>query len=356
MADIQKQFEEFHDKIKLKRFGENATLREKRDIITNKIKDGLKVKFADDENGVPNVEFIDQGSYAVDLGIFPEDGDYDIDEGVIFDLYIEDYDDSTEMKKWIKDIMDGHTSIPPEIKKPCVTITYSIDEEPSYHVDLPVYAKSKYNDDLYIAWGKVSANNENKYWDITDPIGLNEYIKNKFLGDDKKQFKRIVRYLKKWKDNRFISSGNYEPPSVGITIAVCEMFNPYSEYNQLTGKVEYVDLKGLKNFVSTLKNSFKSEWDYEEEKYLYSIYLELPVKPNKDIFKKMSINQMTEFYHELDKLYNALESAENEPDPHTACKSLVKYFGEKFPVPEAKESRYVVGKSNSPSSFSAIKE
>jgi len=37
MADIQKQFEDFHNNIKLKRFGENATLREKRDIIINKI-------------------------------------------------------------------------------------------------------------------------------------------------------------------------------------------------------------------------------------------------------------------------------------------------------------------------------
>lgn len=356
MADIQKQFEDFHNNIKLKRFGENATLREKRDIIINKIKNGLKDKFEDDENGVPSVEFIDQGSYAVDLGIIPEDGDYDIDEGAIFDLYIEDYEDPTEMKKWIKEIMDGHTTVPPEIKRPCVTITYSIDEEPAYHVDLPVYAKSKYDDDLYLAWGKENSNSENKYWEVADPIGLNDYIKNSFSGDDKKQFKRIVRYLKKWKDIRFTSSGNSQPPSVGITIAACKLFSPYSEPNPLTDKVEYVDLKALKNFVYNLKNSFICEWDYEKEDYVYSIYLQLPVKPYKDIFEKMTKNQMTNFYHELDKLYNALESAENEPDPHTACKLLVEYFGDKFPVPEAKESRYTVGKSNAPSSFSALKE
>lgn len=356
MADIQKQFEDFHDLIKLKRFKENATLREKRDIIINKIKDGLKDKFEDDDNGVPSVEFIDQGSYAVDLGIIPEDGDYDIDEGAIFDLYIEDYEDPTEMKKWIKEIMDGHTTMPPEIKRPCVTITYSIDEEPSYHVDLPVYAKSKYDDNLCLAWGKENSNSENKYWEIADPTGLNDYIRNSFSEDDKKQFKRIVRYLKKWKNVRFASSGNSQPPSVGITIAACKMLNPYSEYNPLTGKTEYVDLRALKDFVYMFKNSFTSEWDYEKEKYLYSIYLELPVEPRRDIFKKMTVNQMTDFHDELDKLYNALESAEDEPDPHTACNLLVKYFGEKFPVPEAKESRYVVGKSNSPSSFSAIKE
>ncbi|OPJ54764.1 cyclic GMP-AMP synthase DncV-like nucleotidyltransferase [Alkalithermobacter paradoxus] len=353
MAQIQKQFEDFHDEIKLKRFDENATLREKRDIIIKKIEDGLDDKFKDDENGVPSVEFIDQGSYAVDLGIIPEDGDYDIDEGAIFDLYIEDYSDPTELKKWIKEIMEGHTLTPPKIKNPCVTITYSQDEEPIYHVDIPVYAKSKNDSELYIAWGKEHSNNENKYWDPADPKGLNEHIKNRFSGDDKKQFKRIVRYLKKWKDVCFKSSRNSRPPSVGITIAACEMFNPHTEYNSLSGKTEYVDLKALKNFVWNLKNKFTCEWDSEREEYLYSIYLELPVTPKKDIFSKMSKLQMTDFYNELDELYDALVKAEADSDPHTACKLLVDYFGSKFPVPEAKESRYQVGKSNSPSSFSA---
>lgn len=105
MADIQKQFEEFHDAIKLKRFKENKELREKRDIIIGKIKSGIKTKFEEMKKDVPSLEFIDQGSYAVDLGIVPEDKDYDIDEGVIFDLYKEDYTDSVEFKKIIKDIL-----------------------------------------------------------------------------------------------------------------------------------------------------------------------------------------------------------------------------------------------------------
>ncbi|WP_245690124.1 type I restriction enzyme endonuclease domain-containing protein [Sediminibacillus albus] len=95
-------------------------------------------------------------SYAVDLGIVPEDKDYDIDEGVIFDLYKEDYTDSVELKKMIRDILVNHTNTPPKIKNPYVTITYSLDDEPAYHVDLPVYLKSKYNNNLYLAWGKES--------------------------------------------------------------------------------------------------------------------------------------------------------------------------------------------------------
>lgn len=41
MANVQKQFETFNDEIKLKRFEENAVLREKRDIIRNKREFGL---------------------------------------------------------------------------------------------------------------------------------------------------------------------------------------------------------------------------------------------------------------------------------------------------------------------------
>lgn len=356
MAQIQKQFDEFHEGIKLKRFGENATLREKRDVIIGKIKDGLKEKFKDDEDGVPDVEFIDQGSYAVGLGIIPDNGDYDIDEGIIFDLYKEDYSDPIEIKNWIEDIMMNHTVIPPIIKKPCVTITYSLNEEPIYHVDLPVYVKSIYDNDTYLAWGKKFSSEENRYWEIADPIGLNEYIIdsiNSFNEDSKKQLRRVIRYIKKWKDVKFNTTGSSMPPSIGITIAACQMFSPYSEYNMFNGKVEYIDLLALKNFVNKLKNKFTMEWDSEHSKFMHSICLYLPVAPYKNIFGKMTLSQMTNFYNELDELYNALVDAEEDSDPHTACELLVNYFGEKFPVPDSKESRYQVGKSSSPSSHSA---
>jgi hypothetical protein len=354
MADIQKQFEDFHEAIKLKRFKENAELREKRDIIINKIKDGLRKKFEDDENGVPSVTFIDQGSYAVDLGIKPKDNDYDIDEGVIFDLFIEDYSDPIEMKKWIRDILMNHTKTPPEIKRPCVTITYSKDDEPIYHVDLPVYAKSKYDDKLYLAWGKEFSKEENKYWEESDPEGLNDYISNGFSGDDKKQFKRIVRYLKKWKDICFSSDGNNQPPSVGITILAVDLLEPIKTYNATLNKEQYNDLLALKELVFTIKSKFVRKWDTERKEYLYILEYQLPVEPKKNIFSKMSNIQLNNFYEELDSLYKALCDAELEEDPHEACKILEPFFGDDFPIPESKESRYKqVALSSAPASSSA---
>ncbi|MDM5305809.1 cyclic GMP-AMP synthase DncV-like nucleotidyltransferase [Peribacillus frigoritolerans] len=355
MVNIQKQFEEFHDEIKLKRFKENKELREKRDIITNKIKKGVKTKFEDMEKGVPSLEFIDQGSYAVDLGIVPKDKDYDIDEGVIFDLYKEDYTDSLELKKIIRDILENHTNTPPKIKNPCVTITYSLDDEPAYHVDLPVYIKSKDDSNLYIAWGKEFANKENKYWDLADPKGLNDHIKNSFTDDAKKQFKRVVRYMKKWKDVCFNSSGGSRPPSVGITLAAVDLFSYKQSYNSLSGKFEDDDLYSLKDFVSNLKNKFILKWDPELEKSFYTIEYNLPVQPYSNVFSRMSNTQMDYFYQKLNDLENALTKADGKSDPHEACKVLSpKYFGDKFPIPESKEARYKqVALSSAPSSNSA---
>ncbi|WRU97855.1 nucleotidyltransferase (plasmid) [Priestia filamentosa] len=355
MADIHKQFKDFHEAIKLKRFKENKELREKRDIIKDKVKAGIKKKFEEKEQEVPTIEFIDQGSYAVDLGITPEDKDYDIDEGIIFDLYKEDYTDSVELKKMIKDILKNHTSTLPKVKNPCVTVTYSLDEEPQYHVDLPVYLKSKYDSHLYLAWGKEFASEDNKYWDKADPEGLNNHISTSFTGEDKQQFKRVVRYMKKWKDICFASSGSARPPSVGITVAAVDLFSPIQKYDSLSGKSKDDDLAALKAFVTQLRNKFMPVWDSDKQEYLYSISYNLPVEPYKNIFSKMSNSQMNIFYEKLGKLESALLKAQEEEDPHEACKILSpKYFGSKFLIPESKEARYQqVGLSSAPASNSA---
>lgn len=350
MAKIQKQFEEFHDNIKLKRFKENKTLRDKRDIITDKIKAGIKKKFKDEGKTVPSLEFIDQGSYTTDLGIKPEDGDYDIDEGVIFDLYKEDYSDPVEPKKWIRDIMDGHTSIPAKIKNPCITITYTLEGEPAYHVDLPIYFKSKNDDKLYLARGKKTSSAENKEWEVSDPEGLNKHINNAFSGDAKKQFKRVVRYLKKWKDICFSSVGNERPPSIGITIAATNLFNYKQSYNSVKGKYEDDDMSALSDLVWNISACFEDTWDRDREEWLKTISIDLPVEPDDcNIFEKMTNLQMNNFYNKLEELYSALQEAVDKDDAHDACEILEKYFGDKFPIPPTTESRYQTGKSSAPS-------
>lgn len=353
MANIQNQLNEFHDNIKLGRYDENKELRDKRDIITKKIKSGLEKYFEERNESVPSINFFDQGSYAIDTGIKPKNGDYDIDEGIIIGLNKEDYEnDPTCFKKIIRNIMLNHTKEKPKIKNPCVTIIYSINDEPKYHVDLPVYLKSSNDENLYLSWGKEFALKENKKWEVSDPKGLNDYIRNSFSGDDKRQFKRVVRYLKKWKDERFASeTSDGTPPSIGLTIIAADKFSPTKECNSINGKEEYNDLKAMKALVDDLESLFTWKYCYEEDEFLHVIEYKLPVENKGNVFSKMTNKKMDNFYNEVIKLKEALEYAIEEKDPNKACTELAKFFGNQFPIPESLENRYkTVGVSNAPSS------
>ncbi len=116
MVNLQSEFEEFHDRIKLKDFDENENLREKRNILLEKLKSNI----SDD---AASYTTFNQGSYAMGTGIKPEDGDYDIDVGLRFNIDKEEYSDPIEPKKWVYDALDGHTK-KVEIRRSCVTVTY----------------------------------------------------------------------------------------------------------------------------------------------------------------------------------------------------------------------------------------
>ena len=130
MVNLQSEFIDFHNTIKLDI--ENATLREKRDILLKKLKDKIS------EDAASYTSF-NQGSYAMGTGIKPDDGDYDIDVGLKFDINQDDYSDPIEVKKWVKNALDGHTK-KVVIRRSCVTVTYQGDGEDAYHVDFAVYA------------------------------------------------------------------------------------------------------------------------------------------------------------------------------------------------------------------------
>ena len=63
---------------------------------------------------------------------------------------------------------------------------------------------------LYLARGK-NRDSEETCWEKSDPVGLVEYVNDKYKGDDNKedreQFRRVVRYIKRWKNKKFSSSG-----------------------------------------------------------------------------------------------------------------------------------------------------
>lgn len=333
MADVQKQFDEFHDSIKLA--GENEILREKRDILKKNLGDALK-----NIDDAPKVDkYLLQGSYAIYTGINPPKSDYDIDVGVVFDCVSEDYG-AIRLKNIVKDALD-HPSRDPRLKNPCVTIQYTKDGEDSYHVDMPVYVKRNDGDGYDLAWGKSSSSEK---WVHSDPEGLVSKINDKYRVDDERaQFRRVVKYLKAWKGMKFTS---FTVPSIGLTLAVWDMFIPDIDFYDHSKN----DLGALQATVSRILSAFQLV-GMGDGKGLYRLSVLLPVSPQNDVFEKLTDKQMTDLKERLASLNNALIYAQKEERLDNACKELKKHLPD-FPVPSAGETAKVsvLGLNNTGSS------
>lgn len=328
MADIQKYFIEFHDAIKLD--DENKTLREKRDIILKKLKDKITSK-------APSYDTFIQGSYAMSTGIKPVSGEYDIDVGLWFDMSKEDYK-PLEAKEWVYDALKDHTK-DVKIKNPCVTVTYQEDGQAAFHVDLTVYAANNSDDKIYLAKGKKYSLEENKKWEESNPKELINLIKEKFSdSEDRAQYRRIIRYLKRWKDLKFATEGHAAPTGIALTISAYEYMSPKSALvDNFANKRKYDDLGALKDFLNNLLSAFSSIVNSKGE-VVERLEIKVPTPIYNDLFEKMSDNQMKELKDKIITLRDALLTAEDEVDPVEACKKLAAEFGTDFPVPTKEQT------------------
>ena len=334
MINLQSEFIEFHDKIKLS-YDDNTELREKRDILLKKLKDKIVA-------GAASFSNFNQGSYAMNTGIKPDNGDYDIDVGLRFNLTRSDYPDPVSVKQWVFDALNGHTK-KVEIRRSCVTVTYQEDGEDAYHVDFACYADE--TDSLYIAKGKMSSSDDNRYWEKSDPLGLIDKINNLFSNDDDRaQFRRVIRYMKKWKNKYFDTTGNSAPTGIALTVLAYYKFSPCSVPNVATGKRSYNDFAALKDFVAKCKDLFTLKYDIEDAKFYHTITQNLFVEPYNDLFAKMTLNQQDTFYNKLCNMLSSLEEAEKKDKKSEACSILAEVFGSDFPV---KTERSYVGHSES---------
>jgi len=337
MAKLQKYFVKFHETIKLDNLDENKTLREKRDIVLDKLRERLKKFFQDKGESTPTFDVFNQGSYAMGTGIQPLGGDYDIDVGLKFNISKEDYPDSTEVKQWVYDALSTHTQRV-EFRKPCITVFYQRHDEPIYHVDLAIYSESIGS--LYIAKGKLYSQYDERIWETSEPQKLIKLVENKFDDpEDGKQFRRVIRYLKRWKDVKFSSDGNGAPIGIGITIAAYHWLNVSKPVDYFSGKTTYDDLTAMQNFVNALIGYFKDVYNAGE--WISRLYVKLPVAPYCDLFEKITDNHMVSFKRKLESLSNVLNEAQSEPDPSEACQKLQKEFGDDFPIPTKAETAFI---------------
>lgn len=336
MANVQKQFEEFNGKIRLGRFDENQTLRDKRDAVRDRLDEKLPDVFKEHEEECPEYYYRNQGSYEMDTGVVPLDCDFDIDQGIYFAVSTETYPDPVVLKKRVHEALDGHTK-DVKIRRPCVTVQYQRADEPVYHVDIAVYSDGDENDDgkSRLAVGRENSADENRNWEVSNPQALIDTILGRFKGNDRKQFRRIVRYFKRWKDQNFSSDGNAAPLGIGLTVATYDDLNP--EYSDPTAGTPD-DLLAMRNLVRAILGKFTTVYDWNQGKNRRRLKVLLPVEPWNDLFEQMTDAQMTRFEEKLDRLSDALGAAADAVDPHDAAKELTKVFGDDFPVPEKKET------------------
>ncbi|MED4632869.1 nucleotidyltransferase [Peribacillus frigoritolerans] len=330
MANVQSYFTSFHDSIKLD-YDDNKELREKRDELLDKLDENMP-----DDSGRFSV--FHQGSYSMHTGIKSLDGgDYDIDVGLLFDVSKDDFPNPVTVKKWVYDaLVKEYDNV--EMKKPCVTVKFESDgeDERNYHVDFAIYSDGDNN--TYHAKGKLHSTTEQRCWDEAEPKTLVSTIKNHLSdSDDRKQFRRVIRYMKRWKDVKFKGQVN-RPSGIGLTVAGLTHFQTQYTLDVFTNTKTYKDLDALESYVQNMLNAFQTSWNSETSASEDRLKIHLPTPMYNDIYEKMSANQMSDFREKLQCLLDTLKAVYNETDPVEACKLLRGEFGDDFPVPEESDT------------------
>lgn len=326
MPAVQRQFEDFHSAICFDEDDEKATLREKRDTIIK----ALKANLGDD---VPAFTNFNQGSYSMHTGVVPQDGNFDIDVGLIFDCDQSKYPDPVALKKKVRDAVNSNfrTVL---IRRPCVTVNYISGGKVAYHVDLAIYSRDA-NGTLYLAKGKENSAEEHRIWEISDPKELTKRVCGAFSdADELTQYRRCIRYLKRWRQWQFSGSG--APLSIALTVAALKWFKPNFS---TSGKP--VDLLAMLNWVEAMLGQFTYE-NSQDDGMHQRLKVMLPVPPYSDLMAKRTAAQMKTFKEKLESLRDALRDAYNEELPEDACKLLKKQFGDDFKVPEKSETAKAV--------------
>lgn len=319
---LKKEFEQFYKDIRIA--GEQSTLIEKRTILQNEIKEKLPGIMEDHgiELGKSDIRMIDQGSYKYDTTIRSKVVDRDVAVMIPLDVYANP--DPRKIKGYLRDSIDI-TIRTVQIKEPCVRASYHKDGEEYLHIDLPLYAQD--GDMVYLARGKEYGSYS---WECADPEGLNDDLCGKINGNA--QLRRVICYLKKWKNEHYASSvSDHEiPPSIGLTYLACDCFEAQSTAE------EEDDLLAFQKTVQNICNRFSVIRDASGNIISANISRLLPVQPYTDVFEKMkdsSSSYMITFYKRLCAARDNLINAVNVESDHDAAEYVVKVLGDEFEVP-----------------------
>nr|VFK21894.1 MAG: hypothetical protein BECKLFY1418C_GA0070996_11062 [Candidatus Kentron sp. LFY] len=323
---IQTQFLKFHDAIKLGRQDDAyKDARDKDDSITGEVKQAFR------DTGYPVIEDFIQGSFSTDTGIKRKGADFDIDRAIVIDADADKAPDNpvTPKVKLCDDVLVPRGFQEAKVKMPCVTANY---KGLNLHIDFPVYRKSGSRYELAV--GKEYSDEQHKKWESSDPRGLISWINDKSSygssGDEKRaQYKRIVRYLKRWRDEKFSGGVGKKVYSIGLTIMAKESFRPFLDWDGAPN-----DLIAMKDTVAAMLAG-RYFPGYQNQ---YALDVPLPVMPYRNVFANSAMDTTTQIKNKLEHFKKKLAEAAAESDLMRQCQLLNGLFGEAFEIPKGSSS------------------
>jgi len=296
MADLQKEFNTFHDRIALTSSKKNS-LKKARNALREKIRKYFRETL---KLNIP--KFQGQGSYAMGTTVNPLNGEFDIDDGV----YLQHLDTSENSEwptpdtvhRWLVQATDGHTGEKPMDKRTCVRVRYA----GQYHVDLPAYSE--------LSGDYLMAEKGDKGWHRSDPLALTDWFKGR-VKNHGEQLRKMVRYLKAWAD---FQAGRLGAMPSGLILTVLAS-NHYC--------ADLRDDIAFANTLGAISNAVGSAF------YVYN-----PMDAGEELTARLTEAQKTRFQEAISDAADAAAEAINIDDRHVAAKTWRKQFGDRFPAVE----------------------
>ncbi|WP_370409234.1 cyclic GMP-AMP synthase DncV-like nucleotidyltransferase [Tenacibaculum dicentrarchi] len=327
MATLHKYYAEFNTIIKL-----NNDKKESLEKSIKSIKDKIVKYFKEEKTNELQPTFNGQGSFYMNTTVnpipeFDEEKNknllkYDLDYGVYF---LEKKNEDNKKKidtwhSWVYNAVDDHTNTPSKSKNTCVRVNFA----DGHHIDLPIY---------YEKDNVTKLAHKSKDWIKSKPTEFTDWFNDEVKKNQ--QLRKIVRFLKAWKNFRETKNTNLKFPS-GFALTILATNNYTSDDNH-----DIAFLETVKKIQSKLNNNFECK---------------RPTTPkNEDIFEDFSKTRKKDFMSALDSLINDLENAQEEKNYKKATECLRKHFGERFPLGRDKDEENTNSRLSSLLTASAVK-
>ncbi len=309
MATLHKYYSEFNTKVKLNNKTKENLLKSIRSI-----KEKIKKYFKEEKSNKLQPSFAGQGSFEMNttvnpIPIYDEEKEknlykYDLDYGVYF---TEKENENNKEKidtwhSWVYNAVDDHTNTPSNSKNTCVRVNFA----DGHHIDLPIY---------YVKNGNTYLAHKSKGWIESKPTDFTDWFNEK--AKQNQQLRKIVRFLKAWKNYKETKNTNLKFPS-GFALTILAVNNFVADDN--------LDICFLET-VKQIKNSL----DYRFE------CLRPTTPVGEDVFEDYSPTRISNFMDALNALIKDLEKANDEKNYKKATEYLRKQFGERFPLGKNKD-------------------